>query len=305
MDIWRTRLVSLANGIERYCINHVGEQHFLALRMCQGEQATCGWIMICSTLQLKEGSSLTRCHKGCWAMRREPIPSIDVSLRFQTASFLVTQCPTDLICAGPDLVFPNWHQTSMRRAICDQRLRKWNGHGCLCGVKPWSSWLGWTWRDSLYANSLEFGICLPDCQTENGECCACTLQSQHLNQIYQNNMSMDRLAKAGSERLKAGKGCDGRFALEVAFVFAMCVCVCVCVCVCDVHVFLFSWRTICLTFSTGAGLESLTTCLFHVLQLRFWETRCLSPTCLWCFFASPVYENYVVFLFCGVFRSIC
>ena len=31
--------------------------------------------------------------------------------------------------------FPNWHQTSMRRAISDQRLRKWNGHGCLCGVK--------------------------------------------------------------------------------------------------------------------------------------------------------------------------
>lgn len=62
-------------------------------------------------------------------------------------------------------------------------------------------------------------------QTENGECCAFTLQVQHLSQVYQKNMSMDRLAKAGSERLKAGNGGDGRFALEVAFVFAMCVCV--------------------------------------------------------------------------------
>lgn len=160
MDIWRTRLVSLANGMERYCINHVGEQHFLALPECLKENRlyTCGWIMICSTLQLKEGSSLTRCHKGCWAMRREHIPSIDVSLRFQTASFLVTQCPTDLICAGPDLVF----QIDIRPA-CEGPLAI-NGFGneTATGAFAGSNWLGWTWRDSLFDNSLEFGICLPE-----------------------------------------------------------------------------------------------------------------------------------------------
>ena len=43
-------------------------------------------------------------------------------------------------------------------------------------------------------------------------------------------MSMDRLAKAGSERLKVGRGGDGRFggfAPGVGFdVLAVCVCVC-------------------------------------------------------------------------------
>lgn len=76
---------------------------------------------------------------------------------FKQLSFLAAQCPTDLICTGPDLVF----QIDIRPA-CEGPLAI-NGFGSETGAGAFagSSWLGWTWRDSLY-DSLEFGSCLPE-----------------------------------------------------------------------------------------------------------------------------------------------